>query len=472
MRKWQNLAAPDDPNSWYDVDGFWPTSRGTYETADAATVSALTATGCTDAIYAWRAKTTATSGAQPHYVIDSTDIWQYDGASVTPLTKRTGGVSFAAAPRFQFAQYGSITLAVLGSTRYGYSGGLGGAATIKATSVTGNFSALAGAPQGETICIESNAVGIFNTDAANDGWAFSDVGDYTNWTTGEAASGRIFFPAGPIYAAVSLAGAIYAFKFGSIHRFRYVGGLVKWAVEKVWEGTGCSAYGGACAGATGILFQGYSLSDAGNPTTPYYWYDGANPPIQTNPLTEIPAGTIIYDPIKNRFSVSASAAVYYFDPVTMAWGRSSAPYSGAPYAIPVVGSYESSGGTSLTPTAWAKTATNTLSIWSPLNAVAGTSYLQTAMFGRTDRKTQFARATPLHRKRLSLGTPSVALSLTTFREREDTGAQTTTAVTESPFRKRFDFNVTDNYAKFKFTYTDLDVEVDDVMVKSQDAGED
>lgn len=476
MRKWQNLAPPDDPNSWYDVDGFWPTNRGSYETADFLASTSYTGTGTDYPMYAWSAKTVSTATGDPHYVVDHGGventgfIWSVSGAT---LTNVTGTVVWSSLRRVQFAQYGSVTIGVLGSPRVSQSAG----GTCYTTGPSVAFAALAGAPSGDSICVQSNAVVILNTGTANDGWAASDVGDYTNWTTGESASGRIYDPPGPIMAGVAYSDHVVVFKTDSIHRLRYVGGVVKWLTEKVWSGAGCGATNRACAGATGILYAGVSAADTGSPTVPYYWFDGANPPIMVNPFTEINAtGPIVYNELKNIFSVwnTTTGAVYYFDPVTRMWGKSASPFNTttSPVPVPVEGTNYSLAQN--TTRSWGKSATDTLKYFATGNNT-GASYLQSTMQGRSDRKTTFTRVTPQLRRRVDQGSGVAALSALFYREREDTAATTTLAIAESTQRKRFDITgagSTDNFARFKITYTNFDIEADDILVGATDAGTD
>lgn len=463
MKKWQNYAAPDDPDSWYDVDGVWPTPRGSYETADFLTGITATATSTGDVIYAWAAKTTKTSGANPHYVVDDGGkIWQYDAAS-GPINDRTGAASFSTLPRIQFAQYGSITIGVLGSPRNAYpSAAWPGAATIYTTGVTVNFAALVGAPQGDCICVARNAVAILNTDTATDGYGISDVGDYTNWTTGEAVSGRIFEPAGPIMAAVSFADDIIAFKRNSIHRLRYTGNVVKWTQEKLWQGVGCATTNRACAGATGILFAGTSASDTGNPTVPFYWFDGANQPVLTNPLTEIAGtGPIVYNPIKNIFSVWNGNTVYYFDPMSRAWGKNTTPFGSTPPTCkPIEGSDALFANT--TTKSWGKSAANTLKFFTSSSNV-GSGYLQTMMVGTFGGKTRLGHVVPKLRRLVDAGAQALTLTVDFFRELHDSvAASSQSSIAVNTSRVFFDFQGVDSHARLKLNFTDYDLEIDDL----------
>ena len=160
MKKWQNLSAPDDPDSWYDVDGVWPTNRGSYELADSLNSGAeYTGTSAGAVTYAFRSKGVVSTVEHPEYIIDSARIWQYDVAGTPVLTDVTGAITVGARP--QMAQYGSITICVMGSELGAYPGAtLPGRATVYTTSPGTNFAALAGAPEGQSVCIQSNAVMI------------------------------------------------------------------------------------------------------------------------------------------------------------------------------------------------------------------------------------------------------------------------------------------------------------------------
>jgi hypothetical protein len=111
---------------------------------------------------------------------------------------------------------------------------------------------------------------------------------------------------------------------------------------------------------------------------------------------------------------------------------------------------------------------------SPGGSTSSTAYVQTSKIGRPDRKTKFTRLTPLFRRRTnnSAGSPVCSLVADFFRERHNTSAASSQNVTESSSRVRFDFLATDNFARFKLTFADMDAEIDDVLVDSVDAGTD
>ena len=498
MRKWMDLAAPDDPNAWYAISNMWPTNSGTYETADFSSPTAISNLGSGGGAvqHAFIAKTL--SGSR-EYVVDPTHIWEYSGGA---LTDRTGGVTIGTSLQIMMAQYGDVTICVMGSAN----------ATVKSTG--GNFSSLAGAPNGEIICVQSNAVLIFNTGTSADGWAASDVGDYTNWSTGEAASGRIIQTPGPILAAVPYGNDVIVFKATSIYRMTYVGGAVKWQVQLVWNGLGTS-YSGSISSAknhvvatnNGVVFLAYKAEQFTYKVGAYL-FDGTSPPVQLNPFTTISEGgpVCLYNPTSDFLIIapaygssasgtyrtsggSAESFYYYYAFATGQWGKGSGNNgedweSGTTFPTTGVngvlrGDFH----------AWNDDGSSRPIYWRYLNittdyfnrcdatgpASFAPCYLQTTKIGSVDSKTTFSRLTPILRKRTDVGTDSVSLEMTLFREREDTSAQTTRTIAESTQRKRFDLHGganTDNFARFKVTWTAIDAEVDDFLIISQPAGTD
>ena len=468
QRKWQDLAPPDDPGSWYDVDGVWPTNRGSYETADFNTSTDYAASAAGSVSYAFSAGVTDTSAVNREYVVTSTKIWQYDPTAGSVMTDRTGGVGVGG--RGMMAQFGNATIAVMGSPL----GALPGVATSYSTG--GNFAALAGAPQGNTVLIAFNAAWIFNTDTGSDCFEMSDVGDYTNWATGEWFAGQVFDGVGPINAAVEFGGPVYSFKMDSIHRHRYVGGTVKVATDQVWSGLGCGSRNAACAGATGILFQGYAKSDTGSPPVPFYWYDGVNPPVLTNPFTTIgsssTASRISYDVFRDIFTVWDGTALYYFSPRLMAWGRGTVQMGSSPGSLKPVLSLGMYGLRSPSPTtpSWVTPSADVLRRFSVATPGTGTSYVETTKFGTANQKLNFSRVIPRVRRLVDVGTQSEAVTASCFRELHDTSASSTPTYTKSANRYRWDGMASDNFMRFKYSATDYDVEIDDLEPEAKPAG--
>lgn len=464
MRKWQDLAPPDDPGSWYDVDGVWPTDRGTYEMADYLGSTELTATGAGNMSYAFVAKTLTSTR---EYVVDASKMWEYSGGS---LTDRTNGVTIGTP---MMAQYGNITICVMGNS----------VATVSSSG--GNFSALAGAPKGNIVCVHKNAVLIFNTDTSADGWAASDVGDYTNWTTGEAASGRLIETPGDILGACVLGDAVYVFKPNSIYRMRYVGGQVKWMTEVVFQGIGLAhgtpslAKHAVCAGNRGILFPG-SLGPYG---PGMFLFDGVSQPVKVNPLTKLTDVTvprISYNGWYDIFCIYDNGVqdAFFYNATSDAWGRNTSPLIGYAYnpstVAPLMGDFAARDANySPMPVVYTKEAADKIKRYALDNTSARTVYLTTSMMGAADRKTAFRRASAILRRRTDIGTNSAAATLYLYRELHDTTEQSSRAVTESTVKNRFDLMGgahTDNFARIKFSFTDLDIEIDDVLVDATAGG--
>lgn len=502
-RRLQDLAPPDDPGSWSALRNFWPTRRG-YETADFSTGTSKTATDSGPVIYAFAGKGLSASFEWVITRGSAPKIWEYSGGS---LTDRTNGVSVGGVGGPMMAMYGNINICVMGV----------GTATVSATA-GGNFSALAGAPQGEIVLVCRNAVLILNTDTSVDGWAASDVGDYTNWSSGEAASGRLIDTPGPIVAACVWGDAVYVFKTSSIYRGTYVGGVVKWRWEVVWQGVGASGIVsgfGATKGKyqvvacrEGIAFNAEAAADANS----VYLFDGASPPYCLNPLTTLneSASTFVYHPIEDVLVLapsygsdkdgtyragtgqsSVTGLYYYYSFKTRAWGNGSGsdeedwelPDAGPILAVNGVlqGDYFARAETSIKPVywRWRNVTDDALYRCAPSSTPSGTAnnvtcYAQTTRYSDpkvrygSDQKTKYDRLIPVVYRRTDLGTNSASLTATFYRELEDTSAASTPlTVAESGTRKRFDFTAEENFATFKVTWTAEDIELADFYIRTK-----
>lgn len=481
MRRWQNLSAPDDPESWFDVGGMWATKRGTYETADFSTGTELAATGAGFITYAFVGNTLTGSR---EFVMDSAKIWEYSGGT---LTDRTNGVAVGALSKPFMAMYGSVVICAMGV----------GTATAYSTSTT--FSALAGAPQAEIVLVCANAVVYLNTNTSVDGWSATDVGDYTNNTTGEAASGRLIDTPGPILAGCVYGGDVYAFKRDAIYRGTYVGGVIKWAWKLVWKGLGVTSQGATFAPPkyqlaacdSGIAFNAASSG------TQIYLFDGSSRPIHLNPLTSLSANAyvLLYDPEEDVLCLApclgstATGAMlsgvtsnyHYYNFLSQMWGKgfgsanedyeAATPFPSS-FCIGVVqGDYYARGYASSKPVYYRYKNVTGNAIHRNAPSAPGSSatcYVETSKYGVLDAKSQFNQVVLKLRRRTDLGTDSITLDLKLFREIEDTSAQTTrSGIAESSHRKRFDLLggvAVDNFARMKFTFNAIDVEIDDIQL--------
>lgn len=488
MRKWLDKAAPDDPGAWYDLYNMWPTKRGTYETADASTGTSIAATSAAPITYAFVGKTLTTSR---EYVVDTGKIWEYSGGT---LTDRTGGVTVGSPGDPMMAMFGNITICAMGV----------GQATVYSSG--GNFAALAGAPNAEIVVTQSNCVLLFNTATSADGWAVSDTGDYTNWSTGTAESGRIIQTPGPITAACAMGNDVYVFKENAIYRMTYT--LSGWAVRLLWYGIGCSNGVSASLGypkyqcvatASGIAFSG------GNAANEVYLFDGVSRPVLLNPDTTINSayGVFCYHPIDDALIIASAYgsalngnvgvlgstyAHYYYSFPSAMWGIGGGSADEdweATTTEPVVavngvlqGDYYARAETSVKPVYWRyrNITTNAMYRCVPSSPGSGAvSYVYSKAIGTPHAKTTFKRVTPMLRRRTDLGTDTTTLDAYFYNERHKipaTPTVTKSSIAESGTRARFDLLQTDNYMACKVTFNAMDVEVDDLAITSIPAGTD
>jgi hypothetical protein len=466
VRRWQDLAAPDDPGSWYDLDYLMPTSRGSYMTVPpGGNGTSVTATGGGTVRYAFVADTLS---SYVEWIFGASKIWLWDDFSGT-VSDKTNGCTIGTYPHV--AQFGNVTIAAMGAAN----------PTIASTS-GGNFAAIAGAPNAEIVVTHGGFVLLFNTSVNIDGWSSSDLYDHTNFATGEASSGRLVTTPGPILAACSFGDWVYVFKARGIYRMRYTGGYpFKWMNEVVDPNIGIGPNLGTsitgwfkyalAASATNLLF--ISPGDSAHSRMAVRMLDGIGQNRVVNPLTSVTNNNYLiqYRSSSESFFLwglgSDMHSYVYCQPSEM-WGKVSAPYNASALAVPmpVVGQRVSSYYSYPLGVGYYQSATNTLTRYAFGGSTydASICYAETAKVGRADAKTYFERLTPLTRNRTAYTGATAALSISTFHELDATSAVATTAASESTARERFDFRVTDNFARFKVTWTAIDVEVLDFML--------
>lgn len=490
MRKWRSLANPCDSSAWLDMNGMWPTGRGSYECCDQHTsLNTATASGeIGQCVSAWCFRTL---GAARSYYIGKY-LWEYV-ASTNTATDRTGALganTVSATTGGHACQYGDITIIARGTS-----------ANLISSS-GGNFASIAGAPSARFVVTQSNCVVAFNTSANADEWVASDVGDYTNWTTGEAASGRILENNGAITGACAFGNDILVFKGDSIFRMTYVGGTIKWQIQPVWRGVGlydtAVAGGSACvATSRGVFFCGGYSNFAGD--YKYYLFDGASPPrcVNMEKVLNGQVGIPVYNPktemvsVYTYDSVTGKNYLYYYNLLDDAWGGSDAairdssddskavPFRGGSHAL----AYDMAGSETTVPYAAGSvsSAVDAFYVYRSLSGPGSTTNSafvkthkytgqQDGVFGRKQFTFGPASAVLRRRSAYSAGSPSLALTVNTYQEAHDTTAAATASVTESTLRDRFDFTKEDSFCELKLTITDTDVEIDDIAMEVKPAG--
>lgn len=246
---------PDTPEVWQTCDGFHPDQNGVYRTGWVrGTLTTITANSpiiCGRFVYdasGTEELITATSGAVTGSFAAQVFGGTTDRSGGTPRPKHSAGI----------AAYGNIVLISTAASAKIASRTIGAAA---------NFADIASSPGAEILLVNPQNIVIgLNTNAGGDGWATSDVGDYTNWTTLEAASGNLRQTPGKITAGAILGNDVIAFKRRGVYRGRYVGGVVKWQWELLHAELG--AWGPECAVAA--VESVYFIGDSGA-----FRFDGA-----------------------------------------------------------------------------------------------------------------------------------------------------------------------------------------------------
>ncbi len=457
------------------MDGMWPTTFGSYATIDYLdSGTTATATGSTGPIIAWCANTLS---SRREYVFDGSKIFEYSAGA---YTDRTGGVTVGSFPHP--TQYGDVSIVAMGTAN----------PTCKSTG--GNFSALAGSPNCEILLTVANAVLALNTNTSADGWAASDVGDYTNWSTGESASGRLIQTPGPITAGVSFGNYAIVFKADAIYRISYVGGVVKWATELLYRGIGCQSRNGsslqakymACAGGGVVFFVGYY--DSTLSSSYFYTFDGVSAPKRANPVTTAVEGYVNYNPQTDTFAVFSGTAgggtftviEYFYCRSQDAWGKRTEAAI-AFNRVPLLGDYSAIAEKSGNFVLYGTSAANTLKRYTPGTITGGSRtgacYLQTSMVGSLTEKWTFSGVIPrLRRYATNAGTPSTTGSIPLYSEMYglESGAASTAASTSSGAQsllpRRQDFMGSANFARPKITWVDTFIDVDDFIVLAKKAG--
>lgn len=177
MRKWLPYAMPLRTDIWTGVSNLIPTNRETYRTAPVfvtATLTAQSTAGTT--LRSWCGL--VNSGTGVGYVGTTTKIYSSADGLITFTDRSKGGGYTSTATDWSFEQYGNITIASNGVDAMQYRDATGG----------GAFADIAAAPIAKIVVVQSNVLLAFGIASNLHCWQASDVGDYTNWTTGDAVT--------------------------------------------------------------------------------------------------------------------------------------------------------------------------------------------------------------------------------------------------------------------------------------------
>jgi hypothetical protein len=477
LRKYAPSANYRNPGIWTVLNNMIPTDRGTYRTPMTFTVRSTTnpATPGTT-LAAWCGLTF--TGVGVGYVGTTTKLYTFTVGGVFTDKSKGGGYTNTATG-WSFCQYGNITLAAnaVDATQF-----------RDATGATA-FADLAAAPIAKILLTQSNCVLAFNLSTGGADWKASDVGDYTNWTTLEAVGGTIYQRPGPITAAVAFKDDVIVFKANSVYRMTYVGDKVKWTTSLLADGIGCDGHQDAIVCGDRVIFTGSMGA---------YSFDGAN--FQdlmqgwNNSKSMGGCSESVYWPKTNTVWFAFRGVVYPFNISSGNWGSfgyvrnttgsggdtTHATVRGEPAArIAVLGTiYEFATSDAVTLIDLSSTSQSILSgnaAWSTAGALAT---IQTHLYGTDTGTTAFTRLTPILSVEggpngggsLTPADTGMTLTVIPYDGPDGSGQGSTSTITSSTARNRFDFTVTARYAQFAINCTNSYFEIEDVIVDAKPAG--
>jgi hypothetical protein len=195
----------------------------------------------------------------------ATKLYELTGTSWTDVTRLSGGDYGASADvRWDFAQFGNVTLATNKADTLQYSSG------------SGNFANVATAPKAKLVETVNQFVFVADTDDVSfgdspDRWWCAAIGTYDDWTPDidtQSVSGRLTSSPGRINAIKRLGDGIVMYKDRAIYVGSYVGAPEVWSFQEIPGEIGCMAQGGIVNIGTAHVFVGYDN---------FYIFDGSRP---------------------------------------------------------------------------------------------------------------------------------------------------------------------------------------------------
>lgn len=191
----------------------------------------------------------------------ATHLYEISGTSWSDVSSGTYNAS--ADVRWDFAQFGNVTLATNKADTIQYSS-------------SGAFAAVSGAPKAKLIETVNQFVFAADTDDAGfgdspDRWWCAAIGTYDDWTPDtdtQCVSGRLTSAPGRINALKRLGDGIVAYKDRAIFVGSYVGAPEAWSFQEIPGDVGCMAQGGVVDIGAAHVFVGYDN---------FYIFDGSRP---------------------------------------------------------------------------------------------------------------------------------------------------------------------------------------------------
>lgn len=482
MRKWKPAADPRNQGAWLALSNFHPTPRGTYRTAPILVANGTaTSVGGTPGTTIAALALPSTDGTVRTIVGTSTKLYgatasAFQSGSFTDLSK-VGGYT---ASTWSVIQYGNITIAANKTD----------ATQFRDATTANAFADLAGAPQAKILVVCALSVVAFNLSTAANSWAASDVGDYTNWTTGDAVTATpILDCPGEITAAIAFSdNVIIVFKKNSIYRMEYVGFPIYWRVDLIDEGRGVTAMHAVVKCGNVLIFSGEHGTTL---------FDGSG-------FRDLDDGFELNSGSLLAFTNAATAAVYLpteksavfasavdatvYNMTSDSWGNFGLYKNGE--SVSAGGYVLLQGPPSARLTAMG-VSTRTISeaglcfvnlsanpcvlktdkAWTPHSSI--TASLTTSWMGDERTMTLWGRVTPLSANAENYATAS-ATGLTMTGNLNDVpstqGAMSVSSVTSSTATNRFDILKSSRFARFTPAVTGAFYEIADVAVDAKPAG--
>jgi hypothetical protein len=272
MIKLQGFAPDVDPYTAgviTDCDNMTPTVKGFRSSPDpVATDYPALAAECQGA--AIRLKL---DGSYRLFAGTGTDLYEGANGVWTSITRLSGSYNVSIDDRWQFAQFGDVTLAT------------NKADVIQEINAAANFADISGAPKARHIETVSGFVMIADTDDTtygeqSDRWWCSALYDHTDWTPSistQCTTGRLVDAPGGITGLKRLGKDIVAYKERSIFLGRYIGSPLVWSWQQIPGEAGVLSPECIVGIGSAHLFIGYD---------DIYYFDGTRP---------VPVGNAVKD---------------------------------------------------------------------------------------------------------------------------------------------------------------------------------
>lgn len=465
MRRWLPYADPKRPDVWTDISQAIATQWGTYRNAPAFTAGNGSFTAPGTLIGA--ARLTVNSSGVVVLMGTTTKLYATAVAGST-FNDRSGTTYSNTATRWHFVQFGKYTLA---ANRID-------ATQVRDATTTNNYADLGGSPpKAEILVVQSNIVLAFNINDGTDypdGWAASDVGDHTNWSTGEAVTAtQILHTPGPITAAVAFKDEVLVFKKRGVYRMRYVGSPVYWTVELL-----SSEYGASAQGSVVVCGNIAVVADEDNGA---YFFDGASfRRIDQDGMERAihagPRNSVYYSRSRSIWWQDSGDDVIQYNLDSGAWGkftpkRNTGDLTG--FAVQTDSELEPvivNVATGINPGFSEEQGASTLN-----DLIDG--YLTTSYVGAPGEMTLVDRVTPVFRipegARVTNAPVYTTLTMTPYSADGPEGSATAgTDVSASVNEKRFDLTKSARWQKFKIAIANSPFEIEDVIIRAKPAGKD